>query len=98
MTVRSLLIETTPATRSWSEVLPPYRVVLHNDDVNTMEYVVSVLLRSIPGLSPEAAVSIMLEAHTSGRATVVVCPLEQAELYRDRLESAGLTSTIERAT
>jgi ATP-dependent Clp protease adaptor protein ClpS len=98
MTARTLLPETAPATRTWSEVLPPYRVVLHNDDVNSMDYVVNVLLRSIPGLSPEAAVSIMLEAHNTGQATVVICPLEQAEVYRDRLESAGLTSTIERAT
>lgn len=79
-------------------MLPPYRVILHNDDVNSMDYVVAVLLRAIPGLSPEQAVAIMLEAHHTGRATVIICPLEQAELYRDRLESAGLTSTIEPAT
>jgi hypothetical protein len=26
---------------------------------------------------------------------VIVCPLEPAELYRDRLESCSLTATIE---
>ncbi|MGH2583624.1 MAG: hypothetical protein ACRDJE_01785 [Dehalococcoidia bacterium] len=39
----------------------------------------------------------MLEAHEHGRALVIVCPLERAELYRDRLESRGLTATIEKA-
>jgi ATP-dependent Clp protease adapter protein ClpS len=39
----------------------------------------------------------MLEAHNSGRAVVIVCPLEPAELYRDRLESCSLTATIEPA-
>ncbi len=38
---------------------------------------------------------IMLEAHNSGRAVVIVCPLEPAELYRERLESCSLTATIE---
>ena len=32
-----------------------------------------------------------------GRAVVITCPLEQAELYRDRLQSFGLGVSIERA-
>ena len=32
-----------------------------------------------------------------GKATVTTCPLELAELYRDRLQSCGLTATIEPA-
>jgi ATP-dependent Clp protease adaptor protein ClpS len=39
----------------------------------------------------------MLQAHNHGQATVISCPLELAELYRERLESFGLTATIERA-
>ena len=34
-------------------------------------------------------------AWNRGRAVVIVCPLEPAELYRDRLESCKLTATIE---
>jgi len=48
-------------------------------------------------LSIKKAVDIMLEAHNSGRAVVLVCPLELAELVRERLESCGLTATIEQA-
>ncbi len=78
-------------------LVPPWRVVLHNDDHNTMEHVVESLVRCVPSLTVEEAAAIMLEAHTEGRATVVECPKEAAEHYRDALESRGLTATIERA-
>ena len=77
--------------------LEPYKVILHNDDHNSMDHVVRSLVRSVPGLGISKAVKIMLEAHNTGRAIVTVCPLELAELYRDRLESCGLTATIEAA-
>ena len=82
--------------RSLSETLPPYRVVLHNDDVNEMGHVVRALLDSVPELDTERAMAIMIEAHLNGRAEVIACPRERAELYRDRLETFGLTATIER--
>ena len=84
-------------TRTLRETLPPYRVVLHNDDVNSMAHVVHALRASVPDLTAERATEIMLEAHANGQAEVITCPLELAELYRDRLESFGLTATIERA-
>ncbi len=78
-------------------LLPPYAVILHNDDVNDMHHVVSALLQSVPDLSPEQATEIMLIAHNYGQAIVIICPLELAELYRDRLEGFGLTATIEKS-
>jgi ATP-dependent Clp protease adaptor protein ClpS len=81
--------------RSRSRALDPYAVILHNDDVNSMDHVVRSLMRSVPGLGVGKSIKIMLEAHNSGRAVVIVCPLEPAELYRDRLESCSLTATIE---
>jgi ATP-dependent Clp protease adaptor protein ClpS len=79
------------------KLLPPYRVILHNDDVNTMDHVVKALRRSVPSLTAEEATAIMLEAHHHGRAVVIECPKEAAEHYRARLESFGLTATIEPA-
>lgn len=79
------------------ELLPPWVVILHNDDFNTMDYVVTCLINVVPGMSSDHATEIMLEAHAQGQARVVTCPFEQAELYRDRLESLVLTATIERA-
>jgi ATP-dependent Clp protease adaptor protein ClpS len=88
---------TKPEIRRREQILPPYAVILHNDDVNEMVYVVQSILHCVPGISPEQAVEIMMEAHTHGQAVVIVCPLELAELYRDRLQSRGLTATIEKA-
>jgi ATP-dependent Clp protease adaptor protein ClpS len=81
--------------RTRSRALEPYKVILYNDDVNSMDHVVRSLLRSVPGLSTQKAIAIMFEAHQTGRAVVIVCPLELAELVRDRLGSCGLTASIE---
>ena len=76
--------------------LPPYKVILHNDDHNMMDHVVQALRKSLPGMSLGRAVAIMWEAHTAGKAIVIACPLELAELYQQRLQSFGLTATIEK--
>ena len=86
-----------PDVRDLQATLPPYALILHNDEVNSMDHVVHALVSSVPELETEQAVAVMLEAHNSGRALVIVCPLERAELYRDRLASQGLTATIERS-
>jgi ATP-dependent Clp protease adaptor protein ClpS len=72
-------------------------VILHNDDHNEMVYVVQCLLKTVPSLGEPRAIEIMLEAHNRGTALVTTCPLELAELYRDRLEGFGLTATIEKS-
>ena len=77
--------------------VPPWVVILHNDDHNGMDHVVESLLDCVPPLTQEGAVEVMLTAHEHGMATVIACPQETAELYRDRLESRGLTATIEAA-
>ena len=82
--------------RTRSKALDPYAVILHNDDVNSMDHVVRSLMRAVPGLGMAKSIKIMLDAHTHGRAVVIVCPLEPAELYRERLERYKLTATIER--
>jgi ATP-dependent Clp protease adaptor protein ClpS len=74
---------------------PPYKVILHNDDYTPMEHVVAALRKVIPRMSLPRAVSIMFEAHTKGKAVVTKCHKELAELYREGLQSEGLTSTIE---
>ncbi|NWJ45019.1 MAG: ATP-dependent Clp protease adaptor ClpS [Chloroflexi bacterium] len=78
------------------KLLPPYKVILHNDDHHSMDYVVKALVKSVPQLKKQAAVKIMMTAHEKGTAVVTVCPKEPAELYQARLLSFGLTCTIER--
>jgi ATP-dependent Clp protease adaptor protein ClpS len=74
---------------------PRYRVLLHNDDFNTMEHVVETLIKTVAGMTQPQAVNIMMEAHTNGLALVIVCDLEPAEFYCETLKSHGLTSSIE---
>ncbi len=89
--------ETAPRERTKRRVTqePPYKVILHNDDYTPMEHVVAALRKVIPRMPLTRAVSIMLEAHTKGKAVVTKCHKELAELYRDGLKAEGLTSTIE---
>ena len=95
--LRVTTIEPKQAEKNVTEFLPPYAVILHNDDVNEMTFVAQALLKSVPELGEEDAVRVMLEAHNNGTAVVVVCPLERAELYRDRIRSYSLGCTIEKA-
>ncbi len=82
-------------TRLRARLLPPYKVILFNDDYNDMDYVVAVLLRLINHLTQPEATEIMLTAHLMGSAVVIVCPKESAEYYQERLLGYGLTATIE---
>lgn len=77
---------------------PLYRVLLHNDPVNTRDYVVATLRTVVPQLSEQDAVTVMLEAHNMGVGLVIVCDQEPAEFYSEQLKGKGLTSTIEPET
>ena len=77
------------------KISPRYKVLLHNDPINTMDYVVNTLRQVVPQLTEQAALAVMLEAHNTGVGLVIVCDLEPAEFYSETLKSKGLTSTIE---
>lgn len=73
---------------------PNYKVLLHNDDHNDMEYVALTVCKLTP-LNMKEAVRRMWEAHTSGVALLLVTHRERAELYVEQFASCGLTVTIE---
>ena len=75
---------------------PKYKVLLHNDTINSMEYVVNTLRQVVPQLSEQDAVAVMLEAHNTGIGLVIICDLEPAEFYSEMLKSKGLLSSIEK--
>lgn len=89
--------ETVPEEKTRSRVTqePPYKVILHNDDYTPMEHVVATLRKVIPRMSTRQAVSIMIEAHTHGKAVATKCHKELAEMYEESLRSEGLIATIE---
>ena len=55
-----------------------YRVILHNDDYTTMEFVVAILCK-VFHKSQEEATEIMLRVHKSGRGECGVYTYEIAE-------------------
>lgn len=66
-------------SRDTSEDRPPmYKVLLHNDDYTTMEFVVDILVR-VFGKSLEKATQIMLNVHNKGKAVCGIYPREIAE-------------------
>jgi ATP-dependent Clp protease adaptor protein ClpS len=83
-----------PDKQNKPEVPPPWRVLLHNDEVNLFEAVIRILQRLTP-LSMEEAFQRTQEAHTRGRTVLLSTHKERAELYVEQLTSAGLTVTME---
>jgi ATP-dependent Clp protease adaptor protein ClpS len=90
-----VLEKRSPSTTTIRKPAPRYKVLLHNDDFNTMEYVVQTLMKTVSGMTQPQAVNIMMEAHTSGVGLVITCALEPAEFYSETLKTHGLSSTIE---
>jgi ATP-dependent Clp protease adaptor protein ClpS len=74
--------------------LPPFKVLLHNDDVNDVEHVVKAILK-VTRLGPSEAIARMWEAHRRGVALLLITHKERAELYREQFATFSLTVTIE---
>lgn len=73
----------------------PWRVVLLNDPVSLMSYIVLVL-KKVLGFNEVAARKHMLEAHEQGRSVVWSGLREQAEHYVFTLQNWHLTVALER--
>lgn len=74
--------------------LPPWKVLLHNDRVNYVAYVVAAVTEivRIPRLEAEHRT---LEAHRTGAAVLTVTHREHAELLVEQLRSKRLTASAE---
>ncbi len=77
------------------DIVSPWDVVVWDDPVNLMSYVVWVF-RTLFGYGEQEATRLMLAVHNEGRAVVASQPREQAELAVSRLHHHGLWATMER--
>ena len=77
-----------------SRALPPWRVLLHDDDVNDMNFVTRAIQQLTP-LRRGEAWDRMIEAHRSGVALLLVTHREHAELLQEQFTSLTLTVSIE---
>jgi ATP-dependent Clp protease adaptor protein ClpS len=73
----------------------PWLVIVWNDPVNLMTYVVYVL-QKLFGYSRAKATKLMLEVHHLGKSVVAHGTREKAELDVARLHAHGLWATMER--
>jgi ATP-dependent Clp protease adaptor protein ClpS len=84
----------TPDTSEKTDLDRPWQVIVWNDPVNTMAYVVYVF-RKLFGYDTEKATRLMLQVHFDGRARVSDGPREKAEIDCYRLHGHGLWATME---
>lgn len=84
-----------PASDEVTEFLPVWDVIVWDDPVNLMSYVVWVF-RSLFGYPVEEATRLTLQVHNEGRAVVDSGPREHAELSAFRLHHHGLWATLEK--
>jgi ATP-dependent Clp protease adaptor protein ClpS len=82
--------ETLPDQDIRTRRIPPYHVILLNDDHHSMEFVVGVLTKVL-GCAIERAFQYMLEAHESGRAIIWTGPKEVAELKQEQVHTFSET-------
>lgn len=79
-----------PQTRDEASTkqLPPYNVVLHDDDQHSFEYVIEMMGKLFRHPA-ERGYQIATTVHTDGRATVLTTTKEHAELKRDQIHGYG---------
>jgi len=76
--------------------LPPWKVLLHNDDKNDILFVVKTLTE-LPPLNEQDAKLRTVEANDTGVALLLTTHEERAELYQEQFQSKGLIVTVEPA-
>ncbi|AJW63315.1 ATP-dependent Clp protease adaptor ClpS [Elizabethkingia sp. HX WHF] len=70
-----------------------YKLVLHNDDVNTFDFVIECLIE-ICKHTPEQAEQCTLLVHYKGKCTVKTGAMDLLKPMHQKLLSRGLTSEI----
>lgn len=91
-----------PEVEERTGLAPQWKVILLDDDVTTVEFVVWLLV-SVFRKTRTEAVDLTWEVHQSGSALITVTNLERAELYVEQVHSLArprgfpLTATLEPA-
>jgi len=82
--------------RNKPKKLPPYNVVLLNDDDHTYEYVL-LMLRTVFGFPFEKGFQLAREVDSQGRVILLTTTKEHAELKRDQIHSYGKDPLLARS-
>lgn len=79
-------VATKPKEKTKTRRVPPYNVILLNDDHHSMEFVIEVLCKAL-GYNVERSYQLMMQAHNSGRTIVWTGPKEVAELKAEQVRT-----------
>ena len=88
ITMPETIVRTRPKRDEKTKLLPPYHVILHNDDDHTFEYVIHMMQRLF-GHPVEKGYQIAVEVHSKGKVIVDTTSKERAELKRDQIHAFG---------
>jgi ATP-dependent Clp protease adaptor protein ClpS len=77
-----------PEKKEKPRKLPPWNVILLNDDEHTYDYVIE-MLGKLFGHPTEKATQMAKEVDTTGRVIVLTTHKEKAELKRDQIHAYG---------
>ena len=83
-----VMVETRPKAGEQTKTrrIPPFHVILANDDFHSQQFVVEVLCKAL-GYAVEKSYQLMMTAHTSGKAVVWTGPKEVAELKAEQIRT-----------
>lgn len=84
-----------PSTAPKIEQLPPWKIILHDDEINSAEYVVNKV-QEITKLDEKKAANRVLEAHKNGVALLLTTHKEKAELLIEMFASCRIIVTMEK--
>jgi len=71
-----------------------WRVLLHNDDVHTFDYVSMAIVKVVKTITRKKAHRITVQCHSMGTATVTTTWKQMAKTMCLKLQKFGLTSSI----
>jgi len=84
-----------PDSNTCCSELPPWKVLLHNDDHNNAEFILHHV-KKIARLEESEAMKCIMGAHENGVALLLTTHQERAELYVEQFESFDIKVTIEK--
>lgn len=76
-------------------LLPPHKVIVHDNDYTPFDAVTKILLKAVPGMTRDRALALTWEIHTSGAAVPYVGPKERAEAIASVIRTIGIKVTVE---
>jgi ATP-dependent Clp protease adaptor protein ClpS len=77
-----------PQVGTVTEIAPNWKVIFHNDNVTTFEFVIGALMRFF-AYDYARALELTREVHFTGAAVVAVLPFEDAEFKQEQVTSAA---------